>query len=189
MAHEEWRPVFGYEGLYEICRDGRVRTVTRKDTIGREIKQHLVASRIGRNGYPEIWARKDGKTKHLTIHRALLEAFVGPRLEGQQARHLDDDKLNYSLDNLAWGTRSENNHDRVRNGIHHYSKRDRCSRGHRLDEWNLSSDNSPKRRCKACAVSGARFRRDTPEFLERVNDLYLGYMERVGASDPDYKDS
>ena len=180
----EWKAVPGYEGFYEINRAGDVRTVARLDTLGRKISQHPVAQGISANGYPEFIARRDGKRKHVPIHRALLEAFVGPRPEGHQARHLDDNKLNYSLDNLKWGTRSENNYDRVHNGIHHYARRDSCSRGHLLESWNLYR-NAAGRRCRSCetARSNIRLGRATGTVQDVADARYAELLAEQGVRD------
>lgn len=50
------------------------------------------------------------------VHHLILEAFVGPRPPGLHALHGDDDRANNRLDNLRWGSRSENIREAVRNG-------------------------------------------------------------------------
>lgn len=35
---EIWRDIAGYEGLYQVSNMGRIRSLTKKDSIGREIK-------------------------------------------------------------------------------------------------------------------------------------------------------
>ncbi len=50
------------------------------------------------------------------MHRLVLEAFVGPCPEGMQCRHLDGNRSNNHIDNLAWGTPKENCADRGRHG-------------------------------------------------------------------------
>jgi hypothetical protein len=50
------------------------------------------------------------------VHRLVLEAFVGPCPDGMECRHLDGNPSNNRLDNLAWGTHSENERDKVRHG-------------------------------------------------------------------------
>lgn len=52
----------------------------------------------------------------LLVHVCVLEAFVGPCPDGQEARHLDGDRANNRLDNLAWGTNADNHDDRRRHG-------------------------------------------------------------------------
>lgn len=58
-----------------------------------------------------------GKRKRFAVHVLVLLTYVGPRPEEcEETRHLDGDRLNNALANLAWGTRLENGADRVRHG-------------------------------------------------------------------------
>ena len=51
-----------------------------------------------------------------TIHRLVLETYVGPRPDDMQCRHLNGDKQDNRLENLCWGTRSENAQDAIQHG-------------------------------------------------------------------------
>lgn len=64
------------------------------------------------------------------VHRLLLRTFRGEPAEDQQCRHLNGNGLDNRLDNLAWGTRLENAHDRDRHGT--------TARGFRLPQTKLS---------------------------------------------------
>lgn len=68
-------------------------------------------------GHRQVSMTKNGKVYRPFVHRLILEAFVGPCPPGMEARHLDDNKANNRLENLCWGTPSENYADRVANGI------------------------------------------------------------------------
>jgi len=46
----------------------------------------------------------------------MLAAFHGEKPDGYEARHLDGDKLNNHPSNLAWGTHSENECDKMKHG-------------------------------------------------------------------------
>jgi len=70
----------------------------------------------GGGGYLEVQLRRDGKGHHCSIHRLVLEAFVGPCPPGMEAAHGDGDKFNNNLDNLRWATKTENQADRVTHG-------------------------------------------------------------------------
>ena len=50
------------------------------------------------------------------VHRLVLLAYVGPRQDKHETRHLDGNKLNNLLRNLVYGTASENQTDRVLHG-------------------------------------------------------------------------
>lgn len=59
---EEWRPVPGYEGLYEVSRCGHVRSVDRvhqyerlgRSTITRRIKGRVLAPKQGNGRHPYV---------------------------------------------------------------------------------------------------------------------------------------
>lgn len=60
-------------------------------------------------------------TKH--IHQLMLDTFVGPCPRGMECRHLDGNPLNNRIDNLVWGTRSENVQDMIGHGTHYTEPR------------------------------------------------------------------
>lgn len=68
------------------------------------------------SGHVVFFIQFEGKQYNLSIHRTVLEAFVGPCPEGMECRHLDGNPKNNLLSNLCWGTKSENNYDRSING-------------------------------------------------------------------------
>ena len=116
---EEWRPVVGYEGLYEVSSLGRVRSLDRwvRANSGRRRTgvRYFTPSPSGKSRkYKKVLLRNPDK-QHL-VHRLVLEAFVGPRPDNCEARHLDGDPSNNRLDNLAWGTKAENEADKVKHG-------------------------------------------------------------------------
>ena len=67
-------------------------------------------------GYLKVNLCSDGVKKSRTIHRLVLESFVGARSQSQECRHLDGDMQNNSLNNLCWGTHRENVADTARLG-------------------------------------------------------------------------
>ena len=89
-------------------------------------------------GYPCVAIQKGGKRRQFLLHRLLLEVFVCPCPIGMEARHLDGNRLNHSLDNLKWGIRSENMRDRTRNGW--TSPARSCNRGYNNASSKLSDE-------------------------------------------------
>lgn len=67
-------------------------------------------------GYLVVTIPESGRIRTRPVHQLVLETFVGPRGEGQVARHLDGDKFNNRLSNLAWGSALENARDRDTHG-------------------------------------------------------------------------
>lgn len=111
MEPERWRDVVGWEGLYRVSDRGRVSSARREGTRG-----GLMRLSMGR-GYLQAHLRGPGRRLLAEVHRLVLEAFVGPRPPGAQARHLNGDSMDNRVENLAWGTPAENAADRVRHGM------------------------------------------------------------------------
>lgn len=93
----------GYEG-YQVTSDGTIIGV-----YGRPLRLQQLPT-----GYLYV------KTKygHLYAHQAVLLAWAGPKPQGQEVRHLDGNPTNNTFSNLAYGTKSENEYDKVRHGTH-----------------------------------------------------------------------
>ena len=101
------------------------------------------------------------------LHDLVLTAFVGPRPEGAVARHLNDDPTDNRLVNLAWGTRSENQHDAFRNGRRTHKKI--CKYGHPIEGPNIQNNNG--NRCKACLWARVKARRLGIEVTQEMRDF------------------
>lgn len=100
------KPIPNHPG-YRITEDGRVWSNKR---------HRWLKTRIDTNGYLSVNFPTEKGFRTVPIHRPLLETFVGPSPEGMECRHLDGNRLNNSLNNLAWGTRSENQQDATLHG-------------------------------------------------------------------------
>lgn len=108
---ESWRPVKGYEGLYEISNRGRVKSLKRIVKRGNhtlQIPETILKIHINRWGYPHCSLNKNGKSKTHTIHRLVASAFIDKSHEGLEVNHIDGNKENNSVENLEWVTRTEN---------------------------------------------------------------------------------
>jgi len=105
---ENWKPVVGYEGLYEVSDIGNVFSIT----SGRQKKfsVHCLDSRP----FINLW--KDNKQKIFRPHTLVLTAFVGPRPEGMECCHNDGNPWNNCIENLRWDTSKNNHADKVKHG-------------------------------------------------------------------------
>lgn len=121
---EVWRPVVGYEGLYEVSDLGVVRSVTyvRKYRNSRRIGR-VIRHAVNHRGYIVVRLCRDAVERSLMVHRLVLESFVGVRPDGLECRHFDGDKTNNALLNLSWGTSKENTADRIRHGTLSHGER------------------------------------------------------------------
>ncbi len=144
-SNEEWRPVLGYEGLYEVSTEGRVRTLR---------KGHLMHPHTDRHGYLLAGLSRDGKQRTTRVHHMVLEAFVGPRPEGLVGCHNNGDPSDNRLENLRWDTQRNNNLDAVRHGRNNEARKENCSNGHPLSGDNLRvhtrRSGKTTRRCVTC---------------------------------------
>jgi hypothetical protein len=99
---EEWRPVVGYEGVYEVSNTGLVRRVhSHRKTFP---AFSIMKMRPNVNGYPSIGLRKHGQSKMHRVHCLVLAAFVGPRPSGFHCNHKNGIKTDNRLDNVEWVT-------------------------------------------------------------------------------------
>lgn len=109
MIEEIWRPVVGYEGLYEVSSYGRVRSLDRYDGRNHFIKGKLLKNKDNGNGYLICSLSKNGIVKNKYIHRLVVEAFI-ERPDGlYEVNHKDENKKNNSVDNLEWCDKKYNN--------------------------------------------------------------------------------
>ncbi len=69
--------------------------------------------------YLAIMLWTEDKQKYIFAHRLVLIAFSGPRPDGMESRHLDGNRQNNSVENLAWGDKREQWQDRRRHGYSH----------------------------------------------------------------------
>jgi hypothetical protein len=102
--NEVWKAIPGYEELYEVSNQGRVRSSrTKTNTFkGKVLKQKTV-----RRGYKQVCLVKDGKKKFVPVHRLVLYAFVGP-VPGLECNHKNGNPSDNNLENLEFVTRSQN---------------------------------------------------------------------------------
>lgn len=111
----------GYEGSYQASNLGRVRSVDREiqHPIGgsRKVRGVILSpSRGTAGGHLQVRLHANGHKSGASVHRLVLLAFVGQPEDGEVCRHLNGNPEDNRLENLAWGTRSENGQDMVRHG-------------------------------------------------------------------------
>ena len=86
---ELWCPVIGWEGFYEVSDWGRVRGLH----PGPKRYKHILAGGVNHKGYRLVSLRIGDRTGGYSVHRLVLEAFVGPMPEAMETRHLDGSNL------------------------------------------------------------------------------------------------
>ena len=110
--YEVWRPIKGYEGLYEVSNFGRVRSLDRfingKNGYQHIVKGRILSQRKMKTGYITVHLSKYGIDERLTVHRLVATAFIPNPLNLPQVNHRDEDKTNNSVWNLEWCTSEYN---------------------------------------------------------------------------------
>ena len=94
---EDWRPVKGYEGLYEVSNIGRVR-----NRHGYILRAGLKKSTTAY--YKRVTLYRSGIAENKTIHRMVAEAFIPNPKRLPVVNHKDEDGTNNVVDNLEWCT-------------------------------------------------------------------------------------
>lgn len=125
---EIWKPINGWEGLYEISSFGRLKACEKNirgvNDSKRRIKERVINSYKNQTDYlcARLWLNK--KITTVQIHTLVLETFKGPRPKGMIGLHNDGNHRNNRLSNLRWGTYKENSQD----AIHHKTLKTKLSK-------------------------------------------------------------
>lgn len=138
---ETWKEVPGYE-QYLVSDSGRVAKISQMKPPTGALPYYVHNIPDGNGGRVNCYR-----------HDWVLAAFVGPKPEGAVVRHLNDVPTDNRLENLAYGTRSENQFD-WRNA--RYTPLTVCKRGHVLAEVGTYEGN----RCRKCRIDRARRQRE-----------------------------
>jgi len=151
----EWRPVVGYEGLYEVSDAGDVRSLSRAvpNRYGtRRVQGRVLTASVGQRGRLSV-NLSDGRAEMRLVHHLVLEAFVGPRPEGMECCHGDGNPGNNRLENLRWDTHTSNMLDMKAHGTNQNVRKTHCTVGHPLEAPNLKPAQAAKggRSCLSCA--------------------------------------
>lgn len=109
MPSEEWCPVAGYDGYYEVSNTGLVRS---------KYKGGALLKMCCARGYMKVglWDRESRKQVQRFVHRLVAEAFIGPRPDGFECSHLNGDRSDNRPENLRWKTHVDNEADKEIHG-------------------------------------------------------------------------
>lgn len=116
MNEEIWKPVVGFEGLYDVSNLGYVRTLLVSNKV--PVVPYTLSRIINDAGYPVVSLYRNGKLHRRLIHRLVLQSFVGTCPAGKECAHLGGCRTNAKLDNLKWKYPKENCADRLLHGTH-----------------------------------------------------------------------
>lgn len=107
---EEWKPIEGYEGFYEVSNWGRVRSIPRKvpckNGMIQSVKGGMRKPCHYSNGYCFVILSKDGEPKMHLLHRLVARAFLGK--SQLEVNHKNGDKDDNRAENLEYMSHSQN---------------------------------------------------------------------------------
>jgi len=154
---EEWRSVSHWTG-YDVSNTGLVRNTK----TGRILKQMITVW-----GYLCVHLSNNNKSRKITVHRLVCEAFNGPPpTPKHEVRHWNGNKKDNRPDNLMWGTSAENAADRTRLG-----EQNPCQ-GEDHGHARLTKDNIIEiRRLYADGMSQRK--------IAMMFELHQGYVSRI----------
>lgn len=118
LQSEEWHPLVGWEGWYEVSDLGRVRRIAPAPHGGMGFPGRLLKSCLLNTGYLVVHLSREGKSKSVHVHRAVAEAFLGPCPVGHEVNHRNGIKADNRMVNLEWATASRNTRHAFATGLY-----------------------------------------------------------------------
>ena len=116
-----WKPVKGYEGIYEVNKNSTVRSIDHLVVCknrGRRIqKGRVLKTRISLKGYVQVSLSKNTVRFNTGVHRVAAIAFIPNPKNLPQVNHIDGNKQNNRIENLEWCTNSYNQNHAVKNKL------------------------------------------------------------------------
>jgi len=112
-----WKQTMGYEGLYLISSHGDVKTISRKDSLGRVVKEKMRKLVSDTRGYLQVGLYKNKKMKLELVHRLVAKTFIENIIKKPCVNHKNGIKTDNRVENIEWCTYGENNIHACENGL------------------------------------------------------------------------
>ena len=133
MSSEEWSPIEGYEGLYEVSTHGNVKSLKRKFVP----EDSLLTKHATNRGYEIVHLRLNGKQNSKLVHRLVAQAFVSNPEDKKEVNNKDGIKTNNYMENLEWVSSSENHKHAYENGLMKTTENAKIARGISGKKFNI----------------------------------------------------
>jgi hypothetical protein len=118
---EIWKDVVNYEDTYMVSSYGAMKSkerIIKRKNNANYLQKESIISGTEYHGYIKTTLRKNGIKKDKFIHCLIAESFLGIKPNGMEVCHNDGNRKNNRLDNLRYGTRSDNVRDAIKHGTH-----------------------------------------------------------------------
>jgi hypothetical protein len=106
---EIWKDVPGYEGIYQVSNQGRIKSLDRSTCIFRKGTDHerilhgqILVQMLDKSGYCRVWLYKNKKRKYVLVSRIVAKAFLPNPDNLPQVNHKSEVKTDNSVENLEW---------------------------------------------------------------------------------------
>ncbi len=129
---EEWQDIPDFEGHYQASTLGRIKSVDWvvpwsrwggvRTCKGRIMRLSRTGQTVGRIPYKVVTLTKLGVPKMWYVHRLVAITWLGPVPPGCEVRHGANGHADNSVANLSYGTHSDNELDKLRDGTGKYRR-------------------------------------------------------------------
>lgn len=123
MELEVWKPIPGYEGIYDASNLGNVRSAPGKTTTdkrGTRLWKTRVLKQKSNTGRGDrivtLW--KDGSPRCWLVSRLVASAWIGQPSKDMTVNHINGNPLDNRPENLEWVTRGDNIRHGFRTGLY-----------------------------------------------------------------------
>lgn len=144
---EIWKDIPEYEHLYAASNMGQIKRID---------KDRLMTQTPDKDGYLTVRLCKRNKAKTCRISRLVLLTFIGVPEDKAEALHLNHERTDNRLSNLQWGTRQQNEDQKIAAG--------------RLNPWSKLSKQQ---------VAKIRKLREKGKTLKEIGDIFNTHFSNV----------
>jgi len=120
MCKEIWKDIPNYEGLYQASSYGQIKSLINNRNNYRE---KILRQTKDKDGYFKVILSKNKHPKSFRVHRLIYETFNTYIPFNMVCRHMDGNNQNNCIENLAIGTVSDNEKDKIKHGTHNKGSR------------------------------------------------------------------